>query len=102
MAIAEVEKAPAPNHAEVKREPEVNKLFRMVMKLEASDIHLKAGQPPMMRLKGDIRKMDMPALSNEQMERLILPLLKERHRKTLEEEGGVDYSYVIGNDECRF
>ena len=36
------------------------------------------------------------------MERLIYPLLKERHRKILEEEGGVDYSYVIGADECRF
>jgi twitching motility protein PilT len=88
--------------ADLKKEPEVNKLFRMVMKLEASDIHLKAGQPPMMRLKGDIRKMDMPALSQEHMERLLYPLLKERHKKILEEEGGVDYSYVIGNDECRF
>jgi twitching motility protein PilT len=99
MAIAQV---PTNGPAEVKREPEVNKLFRMVMKLEASDIHLKAGQPPMMRLKGDIRRMDMPALSQEHMERLLMPLLKERHKKILEEEGGVDYSYVIGDDECRF
>jgi len=43
--------------AEVRKEPEVNKLFRMVMKHEASDLHLKVGQPPMMRLKGDIRRM---------------------------------------------
>ena len=98
MAIAEQEKAPA----EVRREPEVNKLFRMVMKLEASDIHLKVGQPPMMRFKGDIRRMEMRPLTQEDMERLLMPLLKERHRKILDEEGGVDYSYVIGNDECRF
>ena len=38
------------------KEPEVNKLFRMVMKHEASDLHLKVGQPPMMRLRGDIRR----------------------------------------------
>jgi twitching motility protein PilT len=84
------------------REPEVNKLFRMVMKHEASDLHLKVGQPPMMRLRGDIRRADMRPLTQEDMERLLLPALKEKHRRILEEEGGVDFSYVVGNDECRF
>jgi twitching motility protein PilT len=104
MATAEAEKVPVPAlpPAEVKREPEVNKLFRMVMKLEGSDLHLKVGQPPMLRLKGDIRRMEMRPLTQEDMERLLLPLLKPHHRKILEEEGGVDYSYVIGHNECRF
>jgi twitching motility protein PilT len=84
------------------REPEVNKLFRAVMKFQASDLHLKVGQPPMMRLRGDIVKLNAPPLSQEDMERLLLPQLKEKHRAILEEEGGVDFSYVIGNDECRF
>jgi twitching motility protein PilT len=83
-------------------EPEVNKLFRMVMKFEASDLHLKVGQPPMMRLRGDIRRTDMKALTQEDMERLLLPNLKPSHRKILEEEGGVDFSDVIGHDEARF
>lgn len=85
-----------------KREPEVNKLFRMVMKHEASDLHLKVGQPPMMRLRGDVRRMDMRPLTQEDMERLLLPHLNERQRKILEEEGGVDFCYVVGQDECRF
>src|SRR5438093_10198006 len=85
-----------------KREPEVNKLFRMVMKHEASDLHLKVGQPPMMRLKGDIRRMEMRPLTQEDMERLLLPALNPRQRKILDEEGGVDLSYVVGDDECRF
>jgi twitching motility protein PilT len=92
---------PAPK-GDARREPEVNKLFRMVMKHEASDLHLKVGQPPMMRLRGDIRRADMRPLTQEDMERLLLPQLKEKHRKILEEEGGVDFSYVIGADECRF
>src|SRR5204862_3525611 len=83
-------------------EPEVNKLFRMVMKHEASDLHLKVGQPPMMRLRGDIRRVDAPPLTQEQMERLLLTQLQPKHRKILDEEGGVDFSYVIGSDECRF
>jgi twitching motility protein PilT len=104
MATVEAEKVPVPAvpPAEVKREPEVNKLFRMVMRLEGSDLHLKVGQPPMLRLKGDIRRMEMRPLTQEDMERLLLPLLKPHHRKILEEEGGVDYSYVIGHNECRF
>jgi twitching motility protein PilT len=84
------------------KEPEVNKLFRAVMKFQASDLHLKVGQPPMMRLRGDIVKLNAPPLTQEDMERLLLPQLKEKHRKILDEEGGVDFSYVIGNDECRF
>lgn len=84
------------------KEPEVNKLFRLVMKLQASDLHLKVGQPPMMRLKGDIRRMDMRPLTQEDMERLLLPNLQPKHRTILDEEGGVDFSYVVGADECRF
>jgi twitching motility protein PilT len=105
MATADIpdqdqEKLPA--EALKAREPEVNKLFRMVMKHEASDLHLKVGQPPMMRLRGDIRRADMRPLTQEDMERLLLPTLKEKHRRILEEEGGVDFSYVVGQDECRF
>jgi twitching motility protein PilT len=85
-----------------KKEPEANKLFRMVMKLQASDLHLKVGQPPMMRLRGDIRRTEMRPLTQEDMERLMHPLLTPRQRKILDEEGGVDFSYVVGADECRF
>src|SRR6516162_5624631 len=70
----------------VRREPEVNKLFRAVMKHQGSDLHLKVGQPPCMRLKGLIQRMNAPPLSQEQMEKLLLPLLNERQRRILEEE----------------
>ncbi|MSR30053.1 MAG: PilT/PilU family type 4a pilus ATPase [Gemmataceae bacterium] len=84
------------------KEPQVNKLFRLAMKQEASDIHLKVGQPPMLRLRGDIKRMDMRALTQNDMEQLLLPLLDVRKKKILDDEGGVDYSYVIGQDESRF
>lgn len=84
------------------KEPEVNKLFRMVMKHEASDLHLKVGQPPMMRIRGDIRRVDMRPLTQEDMERLLLTILKPHHRKILDDEGGVDFAWIVGNDECRF
>ncbi|MFQ3651961.1 MAG: PilT/PilU family type 4a pilus ATPase [Gemmataceae bacterium] len=89
-------------HDHSKGEPEANKLFRMVMKHEASDLHLKVGQPPMMRLRGDIRRVEMPPMTQEMMEKLLLPLLTPRQRKILDEEGGVDFCHVVGKDECRF
>lgn len=88
--------------AELKSEPEVNKLFRMVMKHEGSDLHLKASLPPMMRLKGVIRAMASPPLSQEDLERLLFPILSERSKQLLEDTGGADFAHVIGHDECRF
>jgi twitching motility protein PilT len=109
MATADVNPVAAPKvaadakaPADGRREPECNKLFRMVMKHEGSDLHLKVGLPPMMRLKGLIRRMEMRPLSQEDMERLLLPILNEKQRKILDDEGGVDLSYVVGQDECRF
>ncbi|MCE9531279.1 MAG: PilT/PilU family type 4a pilus ATPase [Planctomycetes bacterium] len=74
----------------------------MVMKHEASDLHLKVGLPPMMRIRGDICRSNGPPLTQEHMERLLLPNLKPALREILDKEGGVDYSYVVGQDECRF
>src|SRR5438132_3764214 len=104
MATADVEsiaddgKVPG----EARPEPEVNKLFRMVMKHEGSDLHMKVGLPPMMRLRGIIRQMEMKPLSEEEMERLLYPIISEHHRKIMEETGGADFAHIIGDDECRF
>src|SRR6266851_10067026 len=88
--------------AEAGREPEVNKLFRMVMKHEGSDLHLKVGLPPMMRLKNAIRQMEMKAISADEMERLLFPIMSPRSQKLLEETGGADFAHIIGRDEQRF
>jgi len=85
-------------------EPEANKLFRMVMKYKGSDLHLKVGQPPAMRLAGVLRYMQLPPLSAADMERLMYPLLSARQRGILDEEGGVDLAHVVvdGDLETRF
>jgi twitching motility protein PilT len=83
-------------------EPEINKLFRSVMKNEGSDLHLKVGLPPMMRLRNAIRHTQLPPLTQEDMERLCYPILNERTRRILDETGGSDFAHIIGQDECRF
>src|SRR5712692_6764647 len=88
--------------AEARKEPEVNKLFRAVMKHEGSDLHLKVGLPPMMRHRGIIKKMDLPPLTQENVEKLLLPIMSEKSQRVFDEVGGIDFAHVIGNDECRF
>src|SRR5947208_1937076 len=103
MAIADIEADVGESlPAQARREPKINVLFRTVMKHEASDLHLKVGLAPMMRLKGVIRKMDAPPISEEQMERLFYEIMTPRQRKILDDTGGSDFAHVIGHDECRF
>lgn len=85
-------------------EPEANKLFRNCMRYKASDLHLKVGLPPSMRLTGVIRQMQLPPLTEADMERLMYPLLSPRQRGILDEEGGVDFAHIIydGENETRF
>lgn len=81
---------------------EIDKFFRICMKHGGSDLHLKVNLPVMIRYKGEIRQMDMPPLTQREMERLCLPMLDERERRIFEEDGGVDFAHVVGDDEARF
>ena len=86
-------------------EPEANKLFRMVMKYKGSDLHLKVGLSPAMRLAGVLRQMQLPPLSSADMERLMFPLLSPRQKDILETTGGIDFAHIIfdpNGDETRF
>ncbi len=85
-------------------EPEANKLFRMVMKHKGSDLHLKVGLPPAMRLAGVLRVMQLGPLSSNDMERLMFPLLTQRQKDILVETGGIDFAHIIFDDkqETRF
>jgi len=85
-------------------EPEANKLFRMVMKHKGSDLHLKVGLAPAMRLAGVLRQMQLPPLTDTEMERLMFPLLSSRQKSILEETGGIDFAHIVldGKIEVRF
>jgi twitching motility protein PilT len=88
--------------ATIPGEPQINQLFRTVMLHKGSDLHLKAGLPGMMRLRGLIQKMNTPPLSQDMLEKLIYPVLREKDKKILEETGGADFAHVVGNDEARY
>lgn len=81
-----------------RRELEVDKIFRALVKLEGSDLHLKVGQPPMVRTKGELRPLNRPPIENEEMVRLLVPMMDERNRRIFEETGGADFAYICDVD----
>src|SRR3989304_4287874 len=74
------------------KDVEIDKLFRACVKLEASDLHLKVGNPPMVRVDGTLRPMNRGAIEDEEMVRLCFPLMNERNRKIFERDGGSDFA----------
>jgi twitching motility protein PilT len=83
-------------------EPEISRYFRAVMKLQGSDLHMAVGTPPMIRLRNVIRQMDLPPLTQEEMERLVAPIITPRSQEQLDQHGGADFAYIVGRGEGRF
>ena len=82
----------------IHQELEVDKLFRACVKLEASDLHLKVGKPPMVRVNGTLRPMNRGPIDDEEMVRLCFPLMNERSRKIFERDGGSDFAHMLDVD----
>ncbi len=76
-------------------ELEVNKLFRALIKFNGSDLHLKVGKPATIRVRGTLRELDMPPINEEEMKRIILPMMDERQTEIFYEEGGADFAHVV-------
>jgi len=80
-------------------ELEIHKLFRAVVKLEGSDLHLKADRPPIVRVHGTLRPLNHPPIADEEMIRLIFPMLTQRSRQIFEESGGADFAHTVMVDD---
>lgn len=90
------------NLLQEKTELEVDKIFRALVKLEGSDLHLKVGQPPMVRVRGELKPLNRPAIDAEEMVRLLLPMMDQRNLEIFEREGGADFSHTIHVDDVRW
>jgi twitching motility protein PilT len=81
-----------------KEELEIDKLFRALVKLEGSDLHLKVGLAPHVRVKGSLRPLNRPPVDDDEMVRLIFPMMDERNRRIFDEDGGADFAYSLEVD----
>lgn len=82
-----------------KPELEIDKLFRAVVKLDGSDLHMKPDKPPFVRVTGALRPLNRPPVDDAEMQRLVDPLLSDRLRAMLEATGGADFAYTLTIDD---
>ncbi|MEM6470876.1 MAG: PilT/PilU family type 4a pilus ATPase [Planctomycetota bacterium] len=85
-----------------RQELDVDKIFRALVKLEGSDLHLKVGQPPMVRVGGVLKPLNRGPIESEEMVDLLLPMMDERNLLIFEKEGGADFAYLCEVDGVRW
>lgn len=71
---------------------DISKVLTYAKEQSASDLHISPGHPPIIRINGDIRKVDMPPLSREQVHTMLYDILSDEQRKTFEEKKEIDFA----------
>ncbi|AUT43293.1 type IVa pilus ATPase TapT [Aeromonas sp. ASNIH5] len=74
---------------------DITELLAFSVKHKASDLHLSAGVPPMIRVDGEVRKINLPALDHREVHALIYDIMNDHQRKELEENFEVDFSFEV-------
>ena len=80
---------------------EISELLAFSVKNKASDLHLSAGLPPMIRVHGDIRRINVPALNNQEVRAMVYDIMSDSQRKIYEAQLEVDFSFEL-RDVARF
>jgi twitching motility protein PilT len=81
-----------------KQDLEVDKYFRALVKLEGSDLHMKVGKPPMVRIRNELRPLSRGPVERAEMVKLLVPMMNDRSRRIFEEDGGADFAYTCDVD----
>jgi twitching motility protein PilU len=74
---------------------DIAELLAFSVKNKASDLHLSAGLPPMIRVDGDVRRINIPALDHKQVHALVYDIMSDKQRRDYEEFLEVDFSFEI-------
>jgi twitching motility protein PilT len=74
----------------------MTELLKFAIQSSASDLHISAGEPPMFRIHGDIRKLDMEPLTEDEVHTMIYDILNDQQRKLFEEHRELDFSIALG------
>ncbi|TDY04147.1 type IV pilus twitching motility protein PilT [Thiohalophilus thiocyanatoxydans] len=74
---------------------DITELLAFGVKNGASDLHLSAGLPPMIRVDGDVRRINIPAMEHKTVHSLIYDIMNDKQRKDFEEFLETDFSFEI-------
>ncbi len=75
----------------------IDAFFNLMFEQKASDLHLASGNPPMLRINGELHRVDYPALESDALKAMLYEITPEYKIKTYEETGDVDFGYEIPN-----
>lgn len=84
-----------------RREPEINKFFRAAIKTRASDLHLKVGQPPKLRIQNELRNTTGEPLTEQHIEQICFEILTDEQKRIFAQHGTLDFSHSV-TEEDRF
>src|SRR5436305_14534899 len=76
---------------------DIAELLAFSVKNKASDLHLSAGLPPMIRVHGDVRRINVPALEHKDVHGMVYDIMNDSQRKSYEETLECDFSFEIPN-----
>ncbi len=76
---------------------DISELLAFVVKNKASDLHLSSGLPPMIRVQGDIRRINLPSLEHKDVHAMVYDIMNDGQRKFYEENLECDFSFAIPN-----
>ncbi|MHB9118803.1 MAG: type IV pilus twitching motility protein PilT [Burkholderiales bacterium] len=76
---------------------EISDLLAFSVKNKASDLHLSSGLPPMIRVHGDVRRINVPALEQKEVHGMVYDIMNDGQRKFYEENKEVDFSFEVPN-----
>jgi twitching motility protein PilT len=74
---------------------DIAQLLAFGVKNGASDLHLSAGLPPMIRVDGDVRRINVPAMQHKDVHNMVYDIMNDKQRKTYEEFMETDFSFEI-------
>ena len=74
---------------------DIETLLAFSVKNGASDLHLSAGEPPMIRVDGDIRRINAPALEHKDVHAMVYDIMNDKQRKEYEDNLETDFSFEI-------
>ncbi|MFT6344608.1 MAG: twitching motility protein PilT [Paraglaciecola sp.] len=80
---------------------DITELLAFSVKNKASDLHLSAGLPPIIRVDGEMRKLNVPTLNHKEVHALIFEIMNDKQRKEYEENLETDFSFEV-KDLSRF
>ena len=76
---------------------DITELLKFGVQSGASDLHLSAGLPPMMRVHGDVKQLNFPPLEHKDVHAMVYDIMNDHQRKFYESELECDFSYEIPN-----